>query len=374
MADASPDEGLETLLEHLRRARAVDFRNYKRASLGRRIAKRMGAVGAADYEAYVAYLQEHPDEFEVLFNTILINVTAFFRDRVAWDYLRGTVIPEIAARDEEAPIRVWSAACATGQEAYSVAMLLAEALGEERFRSTVKIYATDVDDEALVTARHAWYPAKELAAVPDDLRDRCFDLNGGGGTFRPELRRAVIFGRHDLLQDPPISRIDLLICRNALMYFTADAQTRVLRQFSFALRDSGYLFLGKSEVLLSRTALFQPEVLRHRVFRNVSRSSMTSQETPPVVAESQPPNQPEPAALIDAAFSRAPIGQIVVNPAGALVLANEQARRMFGLSPNDIGRPIQDLEVSYRPVELRSRIEEVHDTRRPVRIAGVEWH
>jgi two-component system, chemotaxis family, CheB/CheR fusion protein len=285
------------------------------------------------------------------------------------------VIPAIADRSEDAPIRVWSAACASGQEAYSVAMLLAEALGEERFRSTVKIYATDVDDEALAAARHAWYPTKELAAVPDELRERCFDLTDSGGTFRPELRRAVIFGRHDLLQDPPISRIDLLVCRNTLMYFTGEAQTRVLRQFSFALRDTGHLFLGKSEVLLSRTALFEPVDLRHRVFRKVARSPVTNQETPPVAAESpQTPTPPEPAALIDAAFARAPLGQLVVNPAGSLVLANEYARRLFGLSPNDIGRPIQDLELSYRPVELRSRIDQVYETRRPVRIAGVEWH
>src|SRR5579883_1237378 len=155
------DYDLEILLDYLRRNRGSDFTGYKRSSLKRRIDKRMEMVGVSTYPDYTDYLEVHPDEFAQLFNTILINVTSFFRDTPTWESLRDEVIPNIIAnkRDTE-PIRLWSAACASGEEAYSLAILLAEALGVEKFRDRVKIYATDVDEEALNQARQASYTAR----------------------------------------------------------------------------------------------------------------------------------------------------------------------------------------------------------------------
>ena len=146
---------------------------------------------------------------------------------------------------------MWSAGCASGEEAYSLAMLLAEAWATEAFRERVKIYATDVDEEALAQARAARLRAKEVEAVPPDLLERYFERADGAYAFRKDLRRAVIFGRNDLVQDAPISRIDLLVCRNTLMYFNAETQARILRRLHFALRDDGFLFLGKAEMLLT---------------------------------------------------------------------------------------------------------------------------
>ena len=259
MATPPEDGELEALLDYVRERRNFDFRGYKRASLTRRIVKRMQAIGVDDYQRYTEILEANPGEFAELFNTILINVTALLRDRDAWDALADEVIPRIVeAKEPGEAVRVWSAGCASGEEAYSLAVLLAEALGEERFRQSVKIYATDADEGALADARRGRYGYQKLLdAFGEERTRRFFDADGESGIFRGDLRRALIFGRHDLVQDPPISRIDLLSCRNTLMYFTSEVQARVLASFQFALNPGGYLFLGKSEALVTRTQMFE---------------------------------------------------------------------------------------------------------------------
>src|SRR5262249_20936123 len=151
------------------------------------------------------------------------------------------------AADDD-PIRIWTAGCASGEEAYTLAIMFAEALGVERFQKRVKIYATDVDEDALARARQASYSLKDMEPLPPWLREKYFDQSGARFVFRSDPRRAVIFGRHDLLQDAPISHLDLLVCRNTLMYFNAEAQGRILTRFHFALSDEGFLFLGKAEM------------------------------------------------------------------------------------------------------------------------------
>ena len=288
----SPDKepkpnGLPALLDYLKDTRGFDFTGYKPTSLERRIQKRMAEVGVADYRDYQDYLEVTPDEFTDLFDTILINVTSFFRDQPAWDHLAEEPLPKLLEQvPAPNPIRVWSAGCASGEEAYTAAIVLAEALGEEDFKARVKIYATDVDEEALTTARHAHYTRDQLKPVDQKLVERYFESAPGGYNFRPDLRRHVIFGRHDLVQDAPISRIDLLISRNTLMYFTAETQSRILSNFNFALRDTGFLFLGKSEMLVTHTDLFSPYSLKWRTFRRVGRADL--RERLAFVAEGQP--------------------------------------------------------------------------------------
>jgi len=270
----------EALLDYLKRSRGFDFTGYKRSSLMRRVLKRMQMVAIEDYGDYVDYLEVHPEEFAQLFNTILINVTAFFRDEPAWDYLTQDIIPKILAeKTDNDPVRVWSAGCASGEEAYTVAMLLAEALGSAAFRQRVKIYATDVDEEALVQARQAGYTDKDLQPIPSELREKYFELAGNRYIFRADLRRSIIFGRHDLVQDAPISRLDLLVCRNVLMYFNAETQARILARLHFALNDIGYLFLGKAEMLLTHANLFNPADLKHRIFTKTSKVNLRDRPT-----------------------------------------------------------------------------------------------
>src|SRR5262249_17723131 len=259
----------EALLEFIRTDRGFDFTGYKRPSLARRIGKRMEAQGIEGYAAYLEYLQKNPEEFVDLFNTILINVTAFFRDEVAWDFLRDEIVPRLLESRNGENLRIWSTGCASGEEAYSLAMVFAEVLGEDAFKRCVKIYATDVDDEALNIGRHAVYTRTQVDPVPSSLRERYFENMNGNFAFRKVLRRSVIFGRHDLVQDAPISKIDLLVSRNTLMYFDTRTQVQILGNFHFALRDDGFLFLGKSEALAASSSLFAAIDLKRRMFAKV---------------------------------------------------------------------------------------------------------
>src|ERR1700687_1404288 len=250
MADTNSPQRFEALLEHLHNARGIDFSGYKRASVLRRILKRMHDVRIEDFGDYMDYLEVHPEEFTQLFDTILINVTSFFRDPPAWDYVAHQLIPSLLAQKPASQqFRVWSAGCASGEEPYTIAMLLHEALGGEQFRQRVKIYATDIDEDALNRARPGAYRAKEMEAVPPAFRDRYFQAVGSCHVFNTDLRRSIIFGRHDLLQHAPISRLDVLICRNTLMYFNADVQSTILARLHFALIDTGCLLHCEGEIL-----------------------------------------------------------------------------------------------------------------------------
>jgi two-component system, chemotaxis family, CheB/CheR fusion protein len=372
---ADDEKSLEPLLEYLRDSRGFDFSGYKRATLERRIRKRMSEVEVDTYEDYVDYLEANPREFAELFNTILINVTGFFRDPEAWDYLRDEVLPglvESVPDDEQ--IRVWSAGCASGEEAYTTAICLLEVLGEETFKRRVKIYATDIDEEALAEARAAVYPEKAFEDLPQELIDKYFVENGRGLGFRPDLRRSVIFGRNELLQDAPISRIDLLICRNVLMYFTVEAQTRILSQLNFALRDRGFLFLGKSEMLVRHSDFFTPVDIKRRVFRRIPRRNIG--ERVQAIGDAAFGDEAiarRHADLREAAASIGPVARLVVDSQRFLVDANNRASELFEIGPADIGRPLQDLEISYRPLELRSPLDRAFEGGQPVAAGRVEW-
>jgi len=371
------EEEFEALLEFIRDDRGFDFTGYKRSTLGRRVRKRMQEVGIDGFAAYREQLRRNPDEFTALFNTILINVTGFFRDPDAWEVLARDFLPALLERkDPGEPVRVWSAACASGEETYTVAMLLCEALGTEGFHERVKIYATDVDEEALAQARVAHYAARGLEAVPEPLRARYFEATAGGQwAFRADLRRQIIFGRHDLVRDAPMSHLDLLVSRNSLMYFNAETQARILNRFHFALNDHGVLFLGKAEMMRAHGDLFTPADLKARIFTRGARASMRDR----LLMMAQPPRpdgrerQARAVQLRDAALDAQGAAQLVVGPDGTLALANAPARALFGLSRADEGRPLQDLTVSYRPVDLRSPIDQARRDERPVVIHQVEY-
>jgi two-component system CheB/CheR fusion protein len=370
----APDGEFNALLEYLKRTRGFDFNAYKPASLIRRIEKRMQMLGVAGFANYVDHLEVHPDEFAHLFNTILINVTAFFRDPPAWEYLRDEVLPAmLAPHPASDPVRVWSAACASGEETYSIAMLLADALGRDQFGDRVKIYATDVDEEALGQARAAIYLGKQVEGVPAALLERYFTRDGDRYLFDKDLRRSVIFGRHDLVQDAPISRVNILSCRNALMYLNTEAQSRILARFHFALVDGGVLFLGKSEMLFSQTQLFAPIDLRCRLFRRISKENWRDRMALMNHAGHEEVfGAPNRSALYPPAFDVSPNAQFVLDADGQLALFNERARVLFNIVPTDLGRPLQDLELSYRPIELRAHVQRALDNRRPVMLKDVE--
>ncbi len=300
--DLDPD--LEQIVEKVSTEHGFDVRGYKRSTLYRRIRKRMLDAGCERATDYLARLESEPSEFGALFDTILINVTSFFRDPDAWDLLQGQCLAELAVRRESGePIRAWSVGCATGEEAYSLAIALAEALDSKPPRY-IRVYATDVDEPALSFARSATYPVEALASVSSERRTRFFDeLPGDRFGIKRDLRASVVFGRHNALVDPPISRLDLVVCRNLLIYFDTQTQDQLLGRFHYALKDQGVLFLGKAETLMSRAALFISTEPRHRIFRRVPRV-----ETAPEMASSN-------ASLrVDVPIASSPWGAAPTNP------------------------------------------------------------
>jgi two-component system CheB/CheR fusion protein len=370
----SPDErdpDFDALLEFLKRSRGFDFSGYKRTSLERRFRRRMDAIECRSYGDYLDFLEVHPEEYERLFDTLLINVTEFFRDPSAWAHLSSDVLPPLlAAKAADEPIRVWSAGCASGQEAYTAAMVLAEALGEDAYLERVKIYATDVDEDALSTARLAVYARKEVETVPEALRDRYFERADQRMAFRKDLRRTVIFGRNNLVSDAPISRLDLLICRNTLMYFTAEAQGRILRHFHFALTPAGVLMLGKSEMMISHRDIFAPIDLKKRIFRRsegpVSIQARLASLANGDAIELRAPTDDR--ASRDAALELGPHPQLIVSRTGELTFVNLPARALFGISRQDLGRPFAELEIARTPADLLPAFEQALRDRRRVEL------
>jgi len=375
MTDATSDPNFEELLHYLKRSRGFDFTGYKRPSLMRLTKKRMGRVGMSSFSDYLDYLEVHPLELSHLFDTLLLNVTAFFRDKLVWDYLSAEIIPRLlSTKDGDENIRVWSAGCASGEEAYTIAILLAEALGIDAFRSRVKIYATDIDEKALTQGRAASYTATDLQNVPEALRRKYFEENISQYNFRTDLRNGVIFGRHDLVQHAPISRLDLLVCRNTLMYFNAETQARILSRFHFALKENGFLLVGKAEMLVSHFHLFNPANLKYRFFSKVPQASLRDHSlVMAAVGNEASISLVETRHWREEAFETLPLAQIVVDIDGNLVMANQQARSLFGIAHNDIGRHLQDLEISDRPAELRSPIQQAYTERRSLLISDVEF-
>lgn len=339
----------EALLDYLKNIRGFDFTGYKRPSLKRLTTKRMERIGVNSYNEYLDYLQVYPHELNHLFDALLLNVTTFFRDVPAWEIIQKDIIPRLlASKPNNELIRIWSAGCATGEEAYTIAIILAEVLGIEALRQRVKIYATDLDEAALAQGRLAIYSAKDLQNIPEQLRGKYFEPAGNNYTFSTDLRRCVIFGQHDLTQDAPISRLDILLCRNTLMYFNSETQARILARFHFALNDNGFLFVGKAEMLLSHTNLFNPVNLKYRIFSKLARISLRDRLL--IIAEAGKTevsnNLFGNMRLHDESFESLPIAQILVDIKGNITLVNREARVMFGINFQDMGRPFQDMEVS----------------------------
>ena len=226
---------------------------------------------------------------------------------------------------------------------------MAEALGYEQFRERVKIFATDIDEEALNQARLGAYCHKEVVGLPEEYLKKYFELIDNRYVFRKDLRRSIIFGRNNLVQDAPISRIDLLACRNALMYFNAETQTKILTRFHFALNNGGILFLGKAETLLTHNQNFAAVDLKRRIFTQVEKGNLRDRLL--LLAQAENPEisnfRSNQVRMREAAFDAGLAAQVVVDTSGSVVLANERDRNLFGLKPKDIGLPLQDLEFSY---------------------------
>ena len=375
MSDDRQQRELAQLLDYLQRTRGLDLSGYKRVGLLRRLTKRMRAVGVDGFGAYVDYLETHSGEYAGLLDTLLINVTAFFRDDLPWEFLQTEVVPTLVANKSPSdPIRVWCAGCASGEEAYTLAIVLAEVIGAEAFQERVKLYGTDLDNDALAKARRGTYTERDLADVPARLVEKYFDRRDQRFTFRKDLGRGVIFGRNDLVQDAPISRVDLLACRNTLMYFDEATQAGILARFHFALNEGGHLLLGRAETLLTHGNLFTPVDLRRRIFTKTRPGVVERRPLTGRAPTSGGTRDEQDLSLRLRSFDVGTTPQFIVDGMGRLLLANARARVLLRISGTDVDRPLQDLEISYRPYELRSVIEQAYVDRRPVTRENVVWH
>jgi two-component system CheB/CheR fusion protein len=259
---------LTELLTLVRSRTGHDFTAYKTPTVLRRIQRRMGLIGATELDPYLNYLKAHTVEAEALANDLMINVTGFFRDPEAWEALRESVVrPLVQQRAAGDPIRAWVAACASGEEPYSLAMLVAEEAERAGKKVDMKVFATDTADKSLALARAGVYPDGIEADFPPERLDRFFEKDDHTYRIRKELREQVVFAPQDILRDPPFSRVDLVVCRNLLIYLEPEAQRRALTLMHFALCDGGHLFLGNAETLGQAEELFELVSKRWRIYR-----------------------------------------------------------------------------------------------------------
>ena len=270
---AQAEAAFRDIMGMLRSRTGHDFKHYKRATVLRRLERRLQVNSLHNLPDYRAHLAEQPAEAKALLKDLLIGVTNFFRDREAFEALERQVLPVLFERPpgngdgDDAGVRVWVVGCATGEEAYSMAMLALEAAAEQRVPPDLQVFATDIDDEALAVARSGAYPASIVTDVPPMRLRKFFSHEDQRYRIRKELRESVLFAAHNVLRDPPFSRLDLICCRNLLIYLDRDVQAQILQNFHFALRPGGYLFLGNSETADSLGAYFVPVDKKHRIYR-----------------------------------------------------------------------------------------------------------
>ena len=267
------EDPLREILLHVSSHTDIDFRNYKASSILRRVSRRMTVTRANNLHDYLDYIRGHPEEIQELVKSFLIKVTGFFRDPDAFDFLRQQVIPELVDRASENGriLRVWSAGCATGEEAYSVALLIADQLGPDFPEWSVKIFATDLAADAINFARRGLYPENVLSDLPGDYRQRFFERIDHGYRISKTLRETVIFGQQDISRGVPFPRIDLVVCRNLLIYLKPELQQTVLDLFAYSLHQThGYLFLGTAETTRPTKALFELVNKKWKIYRCLS--------------------------------------------------------------------------------------------------------
>lgn len=248
----------------------IDFRNYKPSTILRRISRRMAVTHVGNLRDYLDYLHAHPDEIQELVKAFLIKVTGFFRDPEAFDFIKINVLPDLINRAKENGriLRLWSAGCATGEEAYSLALLIADLLGPDFPEWSIKIFATDLAPEAIAFARRGLYPENVLGDLPEEYRDRYFERLDHGYRISKMLRETVIFGQQDISRGVPFPRIDLAVCRNLLIYLKPELQQTVLDLFSYSLHQSrGYLFLGKAETARPTKPSFELVNKKWKIYR-----------------------------------------------------------------------------------------------------------
>ncbi len=359
-------EGLAAVLAALRHATGQDFSHYKSGTITRRIARRMALLGitAGDMPAYAERLRGAPAECALLASELLINVTSFFRDPKVFETLETMILPELLGRMVAGQaLRIWVAGCSTGEEAYSVAMVCQDALAKARQGVKLQIFASDLDPDAIATAREGLYPHDSAAAIPPERLARYFTEEESGYRVLPALRGHVVFSVQDVLTDPPFSRLDLISCRNLLIYLDSAAQARVIALFHFALREAGVMLLGTTETIGKPDGRFEPVARAECFYRHIARARPGEAGFPfsfdgkmPLVmgaAREIPAPRRNPGEICEQAVlaSHAPAA-VLINRHNECLFSTGPMHRFLRMTP---GYPTQDLLEMASPV-LRTRL------------------
>ena len=344
-AEPAPEEttpahpgDLTAILTYLREKTAHDFRQYKPGTIARRITRRMGLLGMppGDLEAYLDRLRAQPTECDLLASDLLINVTRFFRDPKVFETLETVILPErIGELATGQALRVWAAGCSTGEEAYSIAMICCDAIAAAGRDIKLQIFASDLDPDAIVTARECFYPSDIAGAVTPERLARYFVKEDAGYRVAPALRGHVIFSVQDVLTDPPFSRLDLVACRNLLIYLNVEAQAKVIARFHFALREGGTLVLGTSETIAKADGRFAPIAKAECCYRHIAHSrpgdvgfafNVDSRSARPSAGQDAPAARQTSLADLCART-------VLASHAPAAVLINRQHECLFSMGP-----------------------------------------
>ena len=374
-AEARERDEFDLLLDRIRARSGIDFTSYKAATIVRRLQGRMNAVGASTVADYAALIERDPAEYETLIGSLLIKVTEFFRDPKLWDHLRDKTIPGLIedARKEGRELRVWSAGCSSGEEAYSLAMTIAEALIDDPEPLDVRIFATDIDGAAITFARRGVYPPGALNSVPAPLRSRYFARTSGGFEVIKRLRSRVIFGEHDLSMRVPFPRIDLVLCRNVLIYFTPHLQQVALETFAFSMRAGGCLVLGPSETASVLPEPYAEEHARLRIYRRLPGHQVAPHAWPKVTPTPRDLGVPlnrainstkrdvrtvtDHMASAEAVLLGLDVGIVVVDAHYDIIRINTAARRVLGVHGTAFDQDFVHLADTLPSTAIRNAID-----------------
>jgi two-component system CheB/CheR fusion protein len=292
---------LEKIVILLRSDSGHDFSLYRRSTLYRRVERRMGIHQLAKISAYVRYLQENPQELGILFKELLIGVTNFFRDPPVWQLMGKKVLPALlAGRPEGTVLRAWVAGCSTGEEAYTLAMIFAETLKQTKAAEnySLQIYATDLDKDAIEKARRGLFPENIAADVSPERLARFFVKEEGGYRVNKQIRAMVVFAPQNLIMDPPFTKLDLLCCRNLLIYLTPELQKKLFPLFHYSLNPRGVLLLGSAESTGSFAHFFAPLASKERIFQRTESAQPGNQLDFPAVFVPTPASRPDAAQVV----------------------------------------------------------------------------
>jgi len=365
-----------------------DFSAYKKSTLIRRIQRRMAVTRVRSSRQYLTYLHHNPAEIEALFQDLLIGVTSFFRDPEAFGFLKREILPDLLTRgSEHEPFRVWAAGCASGEEVYSIVILILECLDELGIRKELQVFGTDLDHAAIEKARDGHYPENIVADLSPQRLERYFEKESSSFAIRKVVREPVVFAAHNVLKDPPFSRLDLLACRNLLIYLEPQAQKKILPLYHYALKPGGVLFLGTSETVGDFADLFTPINKKWSFYRRVDVSATlqpiiefpAGRRCSAVAVDRTPFSQPPPE-LNDSAIAEATSRLIlekhspacvVVNRRGEINYVHGRTGKYFEHAPGRMSVNVVDMAREGLRFELASALRKVATDGEPVRRDGL---